>query len=439
MKFEDAASEIRGSLSCKSNVLINLLCNERIELASKFIKVQWNALYQFARDLINSAAIKQANFRSMYSKLAEHIQQDELLSQFCLLVGSSKKSLSEEHYLVLGRICFTISASILHSIAEICVSEEEHADTVVWKNVNDLSSEGKGKIRYCGAWAVVKVREACKRYIKENAYSKEANVRERVFKEYHKKSLLEVLQARMENLHATTEHGDTLRVTDERQYRTNGLTHLTDKAFMFFMQLEQARVNVINHNALNKFKEKTFCVAERKVLENQDLKLKWKFMFVGLPNEKTCSVTGKTIKINVLIDELYENVAMRYMHMGEKQYLRDYRRDFKWKKQEELRRRVTKKKELTEKRDQRVTIQEIKSDTTDGKVYSHSRLKDQLLKDNRIFTKGRIYKKEDLKLICMAYGIPKKDMKSKETMNAALYEKILNSERFVDAGVFSGY
>ena len=106
----------------------------------------------------------------------------------------------------------------------------------------------------------------------------------------------------------------------------------------------------------------------------------------------------------------------------------------------EGRRRIKEKSHRKEgdgiKKDQRITAEEIKADTTEGKSYSHTRLKAQLMKDKLIFTRVHLYKKQFLKLICKAYNIPNKDMRNKETMNNALSVKILTCNNFPNPDVF---
>ena len=183
IEIDDAASKIKGSLSYRANQLIAYLSSE--SMTSKFIKIQWNIIYQFAKLIIEKDNVKQGDFRELYSKVADHIQEDSLLEQF-LLVAGSPQVVKDEHHLILGKVCFCITSCILHHIANMSLKECA-TESILWKNVSDMGAEGLGKVRYCGAWAVVKVRESCKRYVRENGYSHDVRVRERVYEEYQKK------------------------------------------------------------------------------------------------------------------------------------------------------------------------------------------------------------------------------------------------------------
>ena len=37
-------------------------------------------------------------------------------------------------------------------------------------------TESKGEVRHCGAWAIAKIRNACREYFKTNIYSADADV-----------------------------------------------------------------------------------------------------------------------------------------------------------------------------------------------------------------------------------------------------------------------
>ena len=45
---------------------------------------------------------------------------------------------------------------------------------------------------------------------------------------------------------------DTLQVTEGRQYRERGLLHISDQAYIFFMELEKRRVNLLNVHILKR-------------------------------------------------------------------------------------------------------------------------------------------------------------------------------------------
>ena len=59
------------------------------------------------------------------------------------------------------------------------------------RDVSNMTEESKRKIRYCGAWTIAKVRNACREYFKTNIYSANADVRFKAKEAYDKSHLVE--------------------------------------------------------------------------------------------------------------------------------------------------------------------------------------------------------------------------------------------------------
>ena len=91
------------------------------------------------------------------------------------------------------------------------------------------------------------------------------------------------------------------------------------------------------------------------------------------------------------------------MNMGAKQYLRDFRRDFEWKKKEALRIKVLQRTQVKQQRERKVTVEEILSDSSPGKSDSHMKLKLLVAKDPKIF-ETRVYIQQDLvDILCLLW------------------------------------
>lgn len=68
---------------------------------------------------------------------------------------------------------------------------------------------------------------------------------------------------------------DTLQVTEGRQYRERGLLHISDQAYIFFMELEKRRVNLLNVHILKKAREEMVEKALVDLKGDQELKMIW--------------------------------------------------------------------------------------------------------------------------------------------------------------------
>ena len=90
-------------------------------------------------------------------------------------------------------------------------------------------------------------------------------------------------------------HKDTLQVTEARQYRERGLIHIEDDVYTFFMALECERVQLLNNEAMRKEKANMAEVAYQQLMENKELKLKWRECF------RRDDVTNKEVKAIYLV------------------------------------------------------------------------------------------------------------------------------------------
>ena len=94
----------------------------------------------------------------------------------------------EQHCHVLTEIVMVLNSHILKVIVGEhfpSSSADDHG-----RDVSNMMEQSKGKIRYCGAWAVAKVRNACREYFKANIYSANADVWFKANEAYGKSQLL---------------------------------------------------------------------------------------------------------------------------------------------------------------------------------------------------------------------------------------------------------
>ena len=116
-------------------------------------------------------------------------------------------------------------------------------------NVSAMTEECKGKIRYCEAWAIAKVRHSCGEYFK-NMSSSDGNVRRKAKEAYGKSDLLAQLTWSSSTAQQLSNYQSTLNVTLSRKYAKGTIVHITDGIFEWFLELEQERVNLLNSESL---------------------------------------------------------------------------------------------------------------------------------------------------------------------------------------------
>ena len=118
-------------------------------------------------------------------------------------------------------------------------------------SVAHMNDCGKGKVRYCCAWAVGRISRSCKKYFKSKIYSSNDEVRKKAKEEYIKAELPSQLTWSSSCAQQQSNCKDTLNVTLLKNYDKGNLVHITDNMFEWILQLEQERVNLLDRRNLS--------------------------------------------------------------------------------------------------------------------------------------------------------------------------------------------
>ncbi len=133
----------------------------------------------------------------------------------------------------------------IHLVAEAC--KERLQNELVHLNIRDMDNSGLGKIRFVGAWAINRVSNKAKRYVRDNMYTDNIQTRMQVRLNVRKIQLLEdMVIIPYDILCLKTAYPATLSVTEMRQFRTHGLTHVSDGYYLFILEVEERRVELLN-------------------------------------------------------------------------------------------------------------------------------------------------------------------------------------------------
>ncbi|KAK2555829.1 hypothetical protein P5673_022470 [Acropora cervicornis] len=175
----------------------------------------------------------------------------------------------------------------------LSISRKEYRQEVVSFNVDDMSAAGRAKVRHVGGWAIRKVLEKSRRYVRANIWT-ENPVTMSTVQQHH--SICELIEESLIGsvavLEQESQHKDTLEVTEAHQYRETGLVHIEDAVYRFFMFLEKQRVHLLNDGMLRIEGANMVEEAYRKLKENNELKLKWQECF----NSKDCEERKEILK-----------------------------------------------------------------------------------------------------------------------------------------------
>ena len=130
-------------------------------------------------------------------------------------------------------IGFDIVLGVFHNTLHIVgesVGAKSHDDMVSTFSVKQMNDVGKGKVRFVAAWAVSRVLQKAKKYVRDNLYTASSATRSQVNKCLHKIEVIEsIVVIPCGILCSETKYPGTLELTESRQYRTHGLIHVSDQ------------------------------------------------------------------------------------------------------------------------------------------------------------------------------------------------------------------
>ena len=330
-----------NSLAYRKNSLFDvMLTPECIDAGECFVKILWNRLHNCIRKALEphrNETLKRKYFRAHFSDVHFLILSSELEKEFLTIFGISQSQKKKEHWSCLTDIAFAINAAIIHEASK-ATSDHSSTQAPVFVDVNTLPVEMKGKIRYCGGWALAKTRDNFRRYIKENLFSSKESLQGRVEECYVKKKAVDSLTSPSSSIHSSSAFPETLSITDRRQYSKGGLTHVTDSAHKFFLALEEKRIQLMNSKRIKLCKSNLVSSAMDIAQADSRLLETWNScLSVSCDEDTTQALTADLRK------DIYDDVVERYFKMGADQFLRDFRRDNQIQRTEAHRKRVAEK------------------------------------------------------------------------------------------------
>lgn len=161
-----------------------------------------------------------------------------------------------------------------------CIVREEATSEPVIFDVGEMTEVGRSKVRLVGGWAVRKVLSRARKYVQRNVHTNSSSTLAIVESQQRACELLEenIIQP-FDQLEESSKFPESLQVTEERQYRQRGLPHISDHAYVFFLSLEQRRVDLLNFQVLKKAREDMVEAALDSLSSEETLKERWRKCF----------------------------------------------------------------------------------------------------------------------------------------------------------------
>ena len=296
-----------------------------------FFGIRCSRIFSLIRKQVSdniNKTVQRKEFTCHFADLHSLLISKDLEKEFAELMDIPVTLLAEEYFHALTEVMLALNSYILKVIVEerLPLSSTENPG----RNVKDMTDEGKGNVRHCGAWAIAKVKHACREYFKAHIHSSDANVRVKARDEYLKAQLLTQLTWSTSTAQQNSKYKETLNVTLSRKYEKGTLVHISDNLFEWVLDLEQQRVNLFNSKMMAVHQENLVENGLAAVFANSQLLEKWKVMF----SATDCLVPAADV--DSLVVKLFKDVEIRYVKMGVGEFMRDFRRHFQLHKTELL-------------------------------------------------------------------------------------------------------
>ena len=216
--------------------------------------------------------IGRQEFSEATYKLNQFFNGDDFSLYVCVVFGTNKGTLPQ--WAIARKLATFIYFGFLERLKFI-VRQDAICEPVAF-NVQEMSEVGLSKVRHVGGWAVRKVLSRARKYVQKNVHTNSSSTLATVEIQQRVCELLEenIIQP-YHHLEESSKFSGTLQVTEARQYRQWGLLHISDEAYLFFSNLEQRRVDLLNMHILKRACEGMVEAAVNSLSEDKELKSTW--------------------------------------------------------------------------------------------------------------------------------------------------------------------
>ena len=287
MKITKPLNEFAGD----KNSCIKLLEEDFRDKTAAFVNLLWFHFHEiFKEHIIENpdeviVNISRAGFTGCTTKLHKFLISPLFHEYVSGLFNSTHVSRPERTTATeIGTSLFEKFLGQLVNVISHSIDEERQEP--VRLDVSEMTDPGKAKIRHVGGWAIRMTLEAERRYARDNMHTKDARTLSKVQEHVSSCDLIEeVLLVPYEELKEKSKHLETLAVTEARQFRERGLVHISDECYMFFMRMEQLRVDLMNSKKLQQFKEHLITNSYEEMVNKKELENLWITCF---PSDDAC-------------------------------------------------------------------------------------------------------------------------------------------------------
>ena len=268
----------------QKNSMIDLMVNDAcwISKVQPFLKLIWFHVFLLIENHIVEnheeivVDIGRQGFTEVTGALHQFFNGNDFSRYVCVVFGVNESTPPQR------AVAIQLATFVYYGFLEHlnCIVREEATSEPVIFDVGEMTEVGRSKVRHVGGWAVRKVLSRARKYVQRNVHTNSSSTLAIVESQQRACELLEenIIQP-FDQLEESSKFPESLQVTEERQYRQRGLLHISDDAYVFFLSLEQRRVDLLNFQVLKKAREDMVEAAVDSLSSEETLKERWRKCF----------------------------------------------------------------------------------------------------------------------------------------------------------------
>ena len=401
------------------NVQINhLISNDCREHLTQFCHEITIKLKSLLASNIPEEKVSHRDTTAFYRAFTVYIGSPDYKNLVSHLFAMHIDQMNTQHYRSAYIIVDHLREESLRSRVAAVVQKDAEESAVNTGSTFLQSDGGRGTIRYIGGWAIATLLYKKKQAVKRLLYSKKG--RERINAIHQEILYLELLIEDEQYLIENSADKPSLCVTNNKQYVRRGLGYVSDKAFQFFLKLDNEVRSLESRSGIHLHGENLFVHMKGKLLGNNDIGQTWKSLFHSEDE------TDATDRIDTDVAEiLLGEVLHKYCSMSINQLRKTYVQELKKEKEEAHRKQI---KIKGDKYSTKCDYQFLLNDTSRNKERTDLRLKSEL-KGNASYLDCPLFTKPQLLVMCEAYKVSVRKSERKRVIAEALGKAILQAKR----------